>query len=222
MAKVELLFGASPTPDIMEALRVGGRINIPAVLVGFGGDRLPSTVRTVRKRLRQRAVPVLVKISALTMFIFSLSRVLHAQNFARCAHRRGRHLRRRRFDLLRLCRLRRGFHRRRGNPQPPAQCPLALAPRKWPSARCSIFWRQAARSKLFARLRHGRKPAKAAARLGLASARRRCVFSARVPSSPWSTRKASRCACCSIGWPALGRLVVADWPRVLALARCWT
>src|ERR1700743_3433405 len=36
MAKVELLFGATPTPEIQKALEVGGWINVPAIIVsGF-------------------------------------------------------------------------------------------------------------------------------------------------------------------------------------------
>src|ERR1700744_2300525 len=33
MAKVELMFGAAPTADVMEALRIGGWINVPAMVI---------------------------------------------------------------------------------------------------------------------------------------------------------------------------------------------
>ena len=79
MAKVELLFGASPTPDIVEALRVGGWINVPAILISAAVTWL--LIIGTTESARVNAVLVLIKIAALTMFIFLTIPVLHAQNF---------------------------------------------------------------------------------------------------------------------------------------------
>jgi basic amino acid/polyamine antiporter, APA family len=79
MAKAELLFGAAPTPEITEALRVGGWVNVPAIVVTAATTWL--LVRGTTESARVNAVLVLVKIAALTLFIALTLPVLHAQNF---------------------------------------------------------------------------------------------------------------------------------------------
>jgi len=79
MAKVELLFGASPTPDILEALRVGGWINVPAIIISAAATWL--LVIGTTESARVNAVLVLVKIAALTLFLALTLPVLHAENF---------------------------------------------------------------------------------------------------------------------------------------------
>src|SRR4029079_5280871 len=79
MAKVELLFGASPPPDILEALRVGGWINRPAIVISAATTWL--LVIGTTESARVNAVLVLVKIAALTLFIALTWPVLHAANF---------------------------------------------------------------------------------------------------------------------------------------------
>ncbi len=79
MAKVELMLGASPTPDILEALKVGGWINVPAIVVAAAVTWL--LIIGTTESARVNAVLVLIKISALTLFIALTIPVLNAQNF---------------------------------------------------------------------------------------------------------------------------------------------
>ncbi|HEX4637053.1 MAG TPA: amino acid permease [Rhizomicrobium sp.] len=79
MAKVELLFGASPTPDIVMALQIGGWINVPAIIISAAVTWL--LILGTTESARVNAVLVLVKIAALTMFIALTWPVLHAENF---------------------------------------------------------------------------------------------------------------------------------------------
>ena len=79
MAKVELLFGAPPSPEITEALRVGGWINVPAILVAGAVTWL--LIIGTTESARVNAVLVVVKIAALSLFIALTFPVLHAQNF---------------------------------------------------------------------------------------------------------------------------------------------
>jgi APA family basic amino acid/polyamine antiporter len=79
MARVELLFGAAQTPDITEALKVGGWINVPAILVAAAVTWL--LVIGTTESARVNAVLVLVKITALSMFILLTIPVMHATNF---------------------------------------------------------------------------------------------------------------------------------------------
>ena len=79
MAKVELLFGAAPTADIMEALRIGGWINVPAILVASAVTWL--LIIGTTESARVNAVLVLIKITALTMFIILTIPVMNAENF---------------------------------------------------------------------------------------------------------------------------------------------
>src|ERR1700748_2921697 len=67
MAKVELLLGAAPTPDILEALQVGGWINVAAVVVALAVTWLLIVGTTESARVN--AVLVCIKIAALTLFI---------------------------------------------------------------------------------------------------------------------------------------------------------
>jgi APA family basic amino acid/polyamine antiporter len=79
MAKVQLSFGAAPTPDLMTALQVGGWINLPAVVVaGFVTVLL---VIGTTESARFNAVLVVIKIAALAVFIALTIPVMNAQNF---------------------------------------------------------------------------------------------------------------------------------------------
>jgi APA family basic amino acid/polyamine antiporter len=80
MAKVQLMFGATPTPELMKALEIGGWINVPAVLVAMAATWL--LVLGTTESARVNAVLVLVKIAALTLFIALTIPVLNAQNFS--------------------------------------------------------------------------------------------------------------------------------------------
>src|ERR1700744_4463518 len=77
MAKVELMFGAAPTPDVMEALKVGGWINVPAIIISAAVTWL--LIIGTTESARVNAVLVLVKITALLLFISLTLPVLHAQ-----------------------------------------------------------------------------------------------------------------------------------------------
>ena len=79
MAKVELIFGATPNPDLLKALEVGGWINVPAILITAAVTWL--LVIGTTESARVNAVLVLIKIAALTLFIALTLPVLHAQNF---------------------------------------------------------------------------------------------------------------------------------------------
>jgi APA family basic amino acid/polyamine antiporter len=79
MAKVELLFGATPTPEITKALEVGGWINVPAIAVAAAVTWLLIIGTTDSARVN--AVLVVVKITALTLFIALTLPVLKAENF---------------------------------------------------------------------------------------------------------------------------------------------
>src|SRR3569833_2016144 len=79
MAKVELLFGATPTAEITKALQVGGWINVPAIVVAAAVTWL--LILGTTESARVNSVLVLVKIAALTLFIALTFPVLHAENF---------------------------------------------------------------------------------------------------------------------------------------------
>ena len=79
MAKVELLFGAAPSAEITKALQVGGWINVPAIFVTAAATWL--LVLGTTESARVNAALVLVKITALTLFIALTLPVMHAQNF---------------------------------------------------------------------------------------------------------------------------------------------
>lgn len=79
MARVELLFGAAPTADVMTALQIGGWINVPAILVSAFVTWI--LIIGMTESARFNAVLVVIKITALTLFIALTLPVLHAQNF---------------------------------------------------------------------------------------------------------------------------------------------
>jgi APA family basic amino acid/polyamine antiporter len=79
MAKVQLFFGASPSADLLTALKVGGWINVPAVLISGAVTWL--LILGTTESARVNAVLVLIKISALTLFIALTIPVLKADNF---------------------------------------------------------------------------------------------------------------------------------------------
>src|SRR3954468_10057500 len=79
MAKVQLTFGASPSPDLMTALQVGGWINVPAICVAAAVTWV--LIIGTTESARVNAVLVLVKIAALTLFIALTIPVMHAENF---------------------------------------------------------------------------------------------------------------------------------------------
>src|SRR5580704_14688663 len=79
MAKVELLFGAAPTPDVMTALRIGGWINVPAILISAAVTWL--LIIGTTESARVNTVLVMIKIAALTLFLALTLPVLQAKNF---------------------------------------------------------------------------------------------------------------------------------------------
>ena len=79
MAKVEILFGATPTAEIQKALEVGGWINVPAIAVSAFVTWL--LILGTTESARFNAVLVVVKITALTAFIALTIPVMNAENF---------------------------------------------------------------------------------------------------------------------------------------------
>jgi APA family basic amino acid/polyamine antiporter len=79
MAKVQLLFGAAATPDLVTALNVGGWVNVPAILVSAAVTWL--LIIGTTESARVNAILVLIKIAALTLFIALTVPVIHAENF---------------------------------------------------------------------------------------------------------------------------------------------
>jgi hypothetical protein len=119
MAQVQLAFGATPSPDLTTALQVGGWINVPAIVISASSPGCCD--RHDRERARQRGAGRDQDL-ALTAFIILTIPVMNAEQFHRPSCRpAGRRARRRGVDLLRLCRLRRGLDRGRGNQEPAAQ-----------------------------------------------------------------------------------------------------
>ena len=80
MAKVQLMLGAEATPDLLKALEIGGWINVPAVVIASLVTWL--LVIGTTESARVNAVLVLVKITALTLFIVLTIPVLKAENFS--------------------------------------------------------------------------------------------------------------------------------------------
>ncbi len=79
MAKVQMAFGAAPTADLLTAANTGGWINVPAVLIAAAVTWL--LVIGTTESARVNAILVLIKISALTLFIVLTIPVMHAENF---------------------------------------------------------------------------------------------------------------------------------------------
>jgi len=79
MAKVQLAFGASPSPDLMTAATEGGWINIPAVIIS--GLVTWLLILGTTESARVNAILVLIKIAALTAFVALTIPVMNADNF---------------------------------------------------------------------------------------------------------------------------------------------
>jgi APA family basic amino acid/polyamine antiporter len=79
MAKVQLAFGATPSPDLTMALNVGGWINVPAIIIC--GLVTWLLIIGTTESARVNAVLVAIKILALTSFIILTLPVLNAENF---------------------------------------------------------------------------------------------------------------------------------------------
>ena len=79
MAKVQMAFGATPTPDLLTAAATGGWINVPAVVIAVAVTWL--LVIGTTESARVNAILVLIKISALTLFVALTIPVMHAENF---------------------------------------------------------------------------------------------------------------------------------------------
>ncbi|HEX4271476.1 MAG TPA: amino acid permease, partial [Rhizomicrobium sp.] len=79
MARIELAFGGAATPDVVTALKIGGWINVPAIIVSAFVTWL--LIIGTTESARFNAVLVVIKIAALTLFIALTLPVLHAQNF---------------------------------------------------------------------------------------------------------------------------------------------
>ena len=79
VAHAKLLFGATPTDAIDTAIQVGGYVNLPAMLIALLVTWL--LVIGTRESALVNAVLVVVKITALTVFIALALPVMNAQNF---------------------------------------------------------------------------------------------------------------------------------------------
>jgi APA family basic amino acid/polyamine antiporter len=79
MAKVQLSFGATPSPDLMTALNTGGWINVPAIVIS--GVITWLLIIGTTESARVNAILVAIKIAALTAFVVLTIPVLNAQNF---------------------------------------------------------------------------------------------------------------------------------------------
>jgi APA family basic amino acid/polyamine antiporter len=79
MAKVQIMLGVASTPELEQAIRTGGWVNIPAVLIS--GLVTWLLVIGMKESARFNAVLVVVKIVALTAFIALTLPVLNAENF---------------------------------------------------------------------------------------------------------------------------------------------
>ena len=79
MAKVQLAFGATPTPDLITALQTGGWINVPAIIIS--GLVTWLLIIGTTESARVNAVLVAIKITALTAFIILTIPVLNADHF---------------------------------------------------------------------------------------------------------------------------------------------
>ena len=79
MANVALFFGKPATPDLLTALHTGGYINLPAVFVVVAVTAL--LIKGTTESARFNAVLVVVKLVALSAFIFLTLPMMHSQNF---------------------------------------------------------------------------------------------------------------------------------------------
>ncbi len=79
MAKASLAFGSTATPDLMNAAANGGLINLPAIFIVVAVTLL--LIKGTTESARFNAVLVVVKLVALTAFIFLTIPGMHAANF---------------------------------------------------------------------------------------------------------------------------------------------
>lgn len=79
IAHIKLAFGASPSAELATAIEVGGFINLPAMLIALLVTWL--LVIGTRESAMVNAVLVLVKITALTLFVILALPVMQSQNF---------------------------------------------------------------------------------------------------------------------------------------------
>jgi APA family basic amino acid/polyamine antiporter len=79
MAKTQMAFGASPSPDLLAAVANGGWINVPAIAIATAVTWL--LVIGTSESARVNAILVGIKIAALSLFIVLTIPVLKASNF---------------------------------------------------------------------------------------------------------------------------------------------
>ncbi|MDB5736971.1 MAG: amino acid permease [Sphingomonas bacterium] len=79
IAKIQLAFGATATPDLIAATQVGGYFNLPAVVIS--GLVTWLLIIGTTESARVNAVLVAIKILALTLFVALTLPVAHAENF---------------------------------------------------------------------------------------------------------------------------------------------
>ena len=119
------MFGISLPDAIAQPPGEGGTINLPAVVLVLAITAL--LVVGVRESARANTVMVILKLAILVFFIVVGVTAFNGDNFSPFAphgiERRGR---RRRADLLRLHRLRRGLDVGRGDRRPARDLPIAI------------------------------------------------------------------------------------------------
>ena len=79
IAQIQLAFGAAPSAELSTAMEVGGYINLPAFLIALLVTWL--LVIGTRESAVVNAVLVMVKITALTVFVILALPVMQAENF---------------------------------------------------------------------------------------------------------------------------------------------
>jgi APA family basic amino acid/polyamine antiporter len=79
VAHIQLLFGATPTPELLAAVRIGGWINLPAVVIALLVTWLLMIGTTESARVN--AVLVAIKVAALTLFVALTLPILNQDNF---------------------------------------------------------------------------------------------------------------------------------------------
>ncbi len=79
MAHVQLAFGAAASPDLIAATRVGGWVNVPAIIISIAVTCL-LVVGTTESAF-VNAILVAIKIAALTLFVILTLPAMHAANF---------------------------------------------------------------------------------------------------------------------------------------------
>ena len=79
MAKVQMAFGAAPTPDLLAAVETGGYFNLMAVFIALLVTGL--LILGTSESAKVNAILVLIKVAALTAFIAVTIPVLNSENF---------------------------------------------------------------------------------------------------------------------------------------------